>query len=609
MYEIKTKNGSVCETGVSFVAATDNDSAFFDFDVVFPEWEEDTYVFLPACAYNGNKMEPMEATLNCRSYSYDMAEGDFKHRISHNVPALRKDGSGSIEVTTGDTAVPCVGIFYPEKKKGFLIFTEQEVKGRNIGLTVRSGIVTVSYPSNRSYIYRNFNTRLEEKEKGIAVKAGEVISSELKIITFDCKDIPNFYSVFFKNRKCLLDGRGARGTYTRERWEATEKHFNSLKWSGEYYGEGSSNLNLRWSSGFIGAVQNAYALYVVGNDETKARAIKTVDYLVAHQGESGFFIPCVYANGKYGSDWRSIEGKPNTVFVSRKAGEMLIAIFKALEVMPLKAEWENAARKCADALVLLFKKHGNFCHYIDWQDGTALITGSSAGAIGVAGLVKAWEYFKSSEYLETAKEAMEFYYHTYLEKGTTEGCPTDILSAPNSEASYAMVESTVALYEATGEERYLAYARTAVEQFSSWVMSYRYKFPEASEYGRLNLNTVGSVFASVQNKHSSPGICTFSGDAIYKLYKMTGNKDYLELILDIAAFIPQTISTDDRPIFTGAWDNPPKQQMSGAICERVNTSDWEGDERIGGIFYASCWCASAYVMTVADLMDKEEFSN
>ena len=90
---------------------------------------------------------------------------------------------------------------------------------------------------------------------------------------------------------------------------------------------------------------------------------------------------------------------------------------------------------------------------------------------------------------------------------------------------------------------------------------------------------------------------------------MTGNKDYLELILDVAAFIPQTISTDDRPIFTGAWDNPPKQQMSGAICERVNTSDWEGDERIGGIFYASCWCASAYVMTVADLMDKEEFSN
>ena len=607
MYVIKAENGTVSENGVRFVAPTDNDSAFFSFDLTFPEWEEDTYVFLPACAYNGNKMEPMEATEKWRAYSHDMMGADFKPRISHNVPALRKDGSGIIEVTTGDTAVPCIGLFYPEKKKGFFIFTEQDVKGRNIGLTVKSGCISISYPSNRAFIYRNFNTKLAGDEKGIAVKAGEVITSKLKMMTFDCTDIPAFYDVFFKNRKCLLDGDRAKNPYTKERWDATEEHFNTLKWSGEYYGEGSSNLNLRWSSGFIGAGQNAYALYVAGNEETKARAIKTVDYLVEHQGESGFFIPGILADGRYLCDWRSMEGKSNSVFVSRKAGEMLIAILKALEVMPKKKAWEDAAKKCADALVTLFKKYGSFCHYVDWKDGTAYLTGSSAGAVGVAGLVRAWEYFKEAEYLETAKDAMEYYYHAYLEKGITEGCPTDILSAPNSEASYALVESAVALYEVTHEDKYLAYAKTAVEQFSSWVMSYRYKFPAMSEYGRLDINTVGSVFASVQNKHSSPGICTFSGDAIYKLYKMTGNEAYLELILDIAMFIPQTIPTEDNPVYTGAWNNPPKKQMTGAICERVNTSDWEGYERIGGIFYASCWCASAYVMTVADLMDKEEF--
>ena len=114
------------------------------------------------------------------------------------------------------------------------------------------------------------------------------------------------------------------------------------------------------------------------------------------------------------------------------------------------------------------------------------------------------------------------------------------------------------------------------------------------------------MFANVQNKHSAPGLCTASGDAIYKLYKYTGNKAYLELLRDIVSFLPQCVSTEERPIYS--WDQPPKKLLPGCICERVNTSDWEGPEYVGGVFDVSCWCETAVLLTFMEVIWNEEIS-
>ena len=46
--------------------------------------------------------------------------------------------------------------------------------------------------------------------------------------------------------------------------------------------------------------------------------------------------------------------------------------------------------------------------------------------------------------------------------------------------------------------------------------------------------------------------------------------EYLELIKDIAYFMPQCVSTEERPIFS--WDQPPKKLLPGCICERSNST-------------------------------------
>jgi hypothetical protein len=230
--------------------------------------------------------------------------------------------------------------------------------------------------------------------------------------------------------------------------------------------------------------------------------------------------------------------------------------------------------------------------------------GTTSGASIISALVKAYGFFNDEKYLCVAKQAGEKYYNDFIAKGITYGGPGEALCAPDSESSYAMVEAMVLLYEATKSKIWLDYATDSLHLFSSWVMTYSYRFPKESEFARLNINTVGSVFANAQNKHSAPGICTASGDAIYKIYKYTKNEKYLELLYDIVSFIPQCVSTDARTIYS--WDREPRQLNSGWICERVNTSDWEGSNRIGEVFYGSCWCETSLLLTYSEIIKNEE---
>lgn len=71
------------------------------------------YVFFPAAVYGGNKG-------SVRYVAYPPA---FDPKTEHfgrvmppavtDVPRLENDGSGAVELTSGDVSVPCVGVFPP----------------------------------------------------------------------------------------------------------------------------------------------------------------------------------------------------------------------------------------------------------------------------------------------------------------------------------------------------------------------------------------------------------------------------------------------------------------------------------------------------------------
>jgi len=579
-----------------FTAGRTVAEGFFAMTLELPHWEKDTYVFLPACAYRGNMFRQHKGFDYPPQYTpEELASGEM---VIPEVPALNPDGSGVIDVTSGDMSVPCVGIYHPEAGEGMLLFTPQAVKGKNLGFRVSRGRVEISCPAHREYAYRWSKGWEPDPDTGIALTEGEEITLPFRRMTFSCRTLDGFFEMFFHSRRCLLSGERAPFGYTDGFWKVMENHFNEHLWSGEYYG----SVFHAWQPGWCGPGMNTDALLRLGTPETRRRAVRTLDYMVAHQSPVGLF-------------YCTNDGKNDTgTYLIRRAGDILNCLVRQLSLPEAKPAWSQAALRCAQGLRDIWLRHGTFGQYVDSETGDMIYPAGCGGASCVSGLVRAAEYFERPDFLDTAQAAGELYYREFVARGFTGGAVGDAICAPDSESSFALCEGFWLLYRATGNEVWLDRTKAAVHLSASWVVPYRYTFPQGSEFYRLNINTVGTVFANVQNKHSAPGICTGSAACLYDLWKATGEEAYLELLLDIVSALPQCVSTEERPIIArmspwgGVQLEEPVVLPAGYVSERVNMSDWEGFYAIGNVFNASCWCESSVIMTFADLIKDKELT-
>ena len=153
--------------------------------------------------------------------------------------------------------------------------------------------------------------------------------------------------------------------------------------------------------------------------------------------------------------------------------------------------------------------------------------------MAVAGLALAARYFGNPDYLHVACEAAEDYYRSFALVGFTSGGCGDILQNADSETAIALTTSLVTLYESTDEEIYLEQAVDLANLCATWTVSFPYRLPEDTPLAKLGANLTGAVWASTQNKHGAPGFCTQSGDALFKIYRATGDKAYADLLRDV----------------------------------------------------------------------------
>ena len=190
-------------------------------------------------------------------------------------------------------------------------------------------------------------------------------------------------------------------------------------------------------------------------------------------------------------------------------------------------------------------------------------------------LALASKYFGNPAYMDTAKETARYLYEHDLAKGYCGGGPAEILEAPDSESSCELGESYIALWELTGEKEWVEKAKAAAAMYASWVEAFDYPFPKTSRMGKLGIKATGSVWASVQNRHSAPGPYVMSADWLVKLSQAAGDSRYAQVFYDTALNIAQYATTEKNHFMPKA--NP------GTLTERVNTCDWEGRGRIGGV--------------------------
>ena len=571
-------------------------------------WSVDNYVLLPAAAYNGNRFLSRKIPYSPKLY-FVQDIGPHKPIIITDVPRLNiGEGRSRIQERSGSLSVPCVGFHDAKAKTGFLLFTNQRNELGDYGLGIEEmrnrdrAIISLTAPVVRElHNYRICDSETLSLDQPRDFKAGDEVNFVFRIHKFAAPKLQDFFDKFAEVRTELFPPSAPKPKMPFSAcFELLEKKFNRDNFVPKhgYYSVGPrQNFLQDWQIGWTGGMISTYPLLFAGNAKTRQNVLRNFDWLFANGiAPSGFF----WDAGRDGTEW--IGGdirKPQSVnwHLIRKSGDGVFFILKQFLLMEklgiaVKPAWRKGLKRVCDTLVKLWSENQQFGQFVNSLTREICVGGSTSGAIVPAALALAADYFGEKKYRTIALDAAEKFYREFTVNGLSCGGPGDALQNPDSESWYSLIESYVALFEATGKTMWLMRAAETSRQFSTWVVAYDFQFPPQSTFARAGIRTTGSVYANAQNKHSAPGLCTFSGLGLFKLFRATGDRFHLDLLRDIAFGLPQYLPHPLRPL----GDAKP-----GWMCERVNMTDWEGPERIGETLKMTTWAETSLMLTMIEI--------
>ena len=575
----------------------------------FEDWSSQNFVFAPASVYNGNRFD----VKNIGWPTYLLFTDKREHRIDmpttiNQIPRLEKQGAGKIELDTGNVSTPLLGFQSPDQKKGWIVQTTQGSRFGNHGLTIEEDAeqnharFMITLPAIRERRAASSTLESPSGDRAPDWKTGDSATIRCRIYTFQAPTVSDFLTRFASARKDLNPSAKNKTLPFSEAFTLLESLYRDHRWDEDaalfrLNDPGQARMVQIWQLGWVGGGQATLPLLQTGNEESRKRSLRNLETIFSKsQANSGFFY--TLGDGETFTYDQFRPPVPPSMGLLRKNADWLYMAQRHFEVMEASGDtvpsrWLEQNRKQADAFVRLWNDYGQFGQWVDLESGELLVGNSTSAAIASGGLALASKRYGHKPYLHVAEEAGRAYYRDYVLKGYTTGGPGEALSCPDSESAFALLEAYLALYEVTNSQEWLDYAQQLLPICASWVVSYDVEFPKESPLGRAGAKTCGSVVASVQNKHSAPGICTWSGDSLLKLYRATGNPVALDLLTDIAHGITQYISREDRPL---------ARMKAGGICERVNTSDWEGKNKVGGGLFSSCsWSETAVLLTTSQI--------
>jgi hypothetical protein len=578
----------------------------------FDDWSPRNYVLLPGAAYDGNNFAVSQL-----SYPPLWTEpAQFRADMPPTITSLPRLGADStrLEQTTGDVSAPCMGFHSPARRQGFLLLTPQQTRFGNSGLTVetsaggRHGRFLVTAPCVREWRQEHCKATPSD-DRAANWEAGDSVALKLRLCFFPAPSLQELFEQFCRLRKDLNPAQRKEELpfsaawklleekYHRDNWDETHGYFKLAPNANTTHQLADNPLCFLWQLGWVGGGMVTLPLLFQGSELSRQRAWRNLEMILERtQAPSGFFYG-IGDGARFYSDGFD-RPFPHHLHLIRKSADWLFLALKHSDLLrkqgrDIPQAWCAATRKLADAFVRLWEHSGQFGQFVNVETGELLIGGSCAAAIAPAGLALASVYFNEPRYLDVAAAAGRKYLSDCVRQGLTTGGPGEILSAPDSESAFALLESFVTLHELTGDAFWLNAAHDLTRLAATWVVAYDYQFPPQSDLGRSGARTTGAVWANIQNKHGAPGICTLSGDALFRLWRASGDGLALDLIRDIAHGLPQYLSRADRPLN--------HMMQPGWMCERVNLSDWEGAEGVGGKLFGSCWAEVSLMLTTMEI--------
>ncbi len=602
------------------------------------DWSRDEYVMLPGAAYNGNRFESRHvgypALLN------EPADiGANVPMIISDVPRLNlRTGPSRIDLLAGDLTTPAIAIWSRRQKLALILLTDQTTPVGDVGISVAEdglddraaggadgagastgtaasggaapatrarATLAITAPGVRAeHRYALGNTRAPSHDQGANFASGRDLVLRVRACVFACAELSGLFARFVAVRKDLNGHTGVRHTLPfSAAAQMLEEKYNRQNWteSPGYYATSVGDGGVpSWQTGWGGGLVATHPLLFGGDLVIRERVFRTFD-LVFDKGQtrSGFFhaawdgrgwqdegpaaaarsaTPAAYRNAR---NWHLV----------RRSGDALFFMCKQMALLQRQDPtfkphdtWSAGLLACADAFVGLWDQHRQLGQFVNVDTGQLVVGGSTAGAIVPAALALASREFKNEEHLRVAVAAGEHLHQRYVRAGLTCGGPADALQCPDSESAAGLLESFLTLFEITGDKAWVERAVEVAHQLATWQLSYDFRFPAASTFARLDVQTTGAVVGNVQNKHAAPGFAYYSGDVLLRLYRATGQVLFLEMLRDTAHNLTQYINRADsrpaplpHPSRPARWRPPSRcpgctSSPTPASCSRSTTS-------------------------------------
>ena len=176
-----------------------------------------------------------------------------------------------------------------------------------------------------------------------------------------------------------------------------------------------------------------------------------------------------------------------------------------------------------------------------WRnDGSVRGHKGTVGCFLILPMLKAYQKSGEQKYLDSAVRAFDLYYSELERDGFTTAGALDTYSI-DKESSSPLLRDALALYDVTGDEKYVACAEKIAWYLTTWMMYYTIAYPADSDIGRTGFDTFGGT--AVSTPHNALDMYALRDVLSFlRLSELTGNVQWRERALALWCNACQCVS-------------------------------------------------------------------
>lgn len=189
-----------------------------------------------------------------------------------------------------------------------------------------------------------------------------------------------------------------------------------------------------------------------------------------------------------------------------------------------KTKWLQAAKSTADFLVSHYSPETGFGKAWNVETGECVDSAGTIGAYVIPGLLSLWQATGEERWLAAAREACRFYRDRDLAIFECKAGALDTYCI-DKESSGPLLKGALELYKIDGDDEWLDCAKMAGWYFCSWMFHHDILPRQGSDFEHYEYRTLGGTSVSAQHHHIDPWGALVVPQ-IFQLWEITGDEHW-----------------------------------------------------------------------------------